>query len=108
MPGDKNRPSVPSWKKAGAAGDRNREAQPGWRKEPAPSERASRKWSRQSKLGVGVGAFFVFSALFVWVVYWLLPLKPSALVLLGAAYEDNLSVPHNVYGWQGLKDFAAL
>lgn len=108
MPGDKHRPSVPSWKQGSAPADRKREAQPGWRKEPAPAERAGRTWSRQTKLGVGAAAFFVFSALFVWVIYWLLPLKPSALVLLGAAYEDNLSVPHNVYGWQGLKNFAAL
>ena len=33
---------------------------------------------------------------------WLRPIKPACLVLIGSGYEQNLLLPHNVYGWNGL------
>jgi hypothetical protein len=44
-------------------------------------------------LAVGVGL----------VVYWLRPIKPASLVLIGSGYESNLLLPNNVHGWNGLR-----
>ncbi len=43
-------------------------------------------------LAVGIGI----------VIYWLRPIKPACLVLIGSGYETNLLLPSNVYGWNGL------
>jgi serine/threonine-protein kinase len=51
---------------------------------------------------VGLGAA-------LWLAWWFLsPPKTTHLVLVGAGYEDNLAVPHNVYGMKGLDDLAEL
>lgn len=36
----------------------------------------------------------------VWVALWYHPPRPVSIVAVGAGYELNLSVPHNVYGWR--------
>ncbi len=38
--------------------------------------------------------------------YYLRPPKLACLVLVGNSYEDNLALPHNIYGWRGLRDLA--
>src|SRR5262245_17919435 len=53
-------------------------------------------------------ALLLLCAALIWVSLWLRPGKDTALVLLGAGYEDNLAVPHNVYGTQGLQALAEL
>jgi hypothetical protein len=42
------------------------------------------------------------------VALWLRPGRDTALVLIGAGYEDNLAMPHNAYGQQGLAELASL
>jgi len=61
------------------------------------------------------GRIFLVSAIFlgmacafVWVSLWLRPPQDTSLLLAGASYEDNLAVPPNLYGWNGLKDIAAV
>lgn len=44
----------------------------------------------------------------IWASTWLQPPKSSSLVLIGATYDDNLAVPLNTYGWQGLDDLAGV
>jgi hypothetical protein len=47
-------------------------------------------------------------AALIYVIYLIWPPRPSCVVLIGAGYEENLAVPHNVYGWKGLTDFVTL
>jgi len=42
----------------------------------------------------------------LWLLSWLQPQPAVRLSLLGAPYQENLSVPHNVYGWRWLEDMA--
>jgi hypothetical protein len=44
----------------------------------------------------------------LWALSWLSPPQPAALLLWGAGYQENLAVPHNVYGWQTLSDFTTV
>lgn len=46
------------------------------------------------------GGFLYLAALFA-------PPRGVEFVLLGAGYEQNLSVPHNLYGWNSLADLAS-
>jgi hypothetical protein len=67
------------------------------------------RWFRRPlKLGLVVGALGVFLGLLIWVATWLRPLKQTRIVLIGSDYKDNLALPINVYGWQGLEDLANL
>src|SRR5262245_13807351 len=106
MPSDKPRPT---WRSDVPAADKKREALPTWKKETVVAEKTTgKKLTRKTKLGLGVLAFLLFNALLVWVIYWLWPPKPTCLVLIGAGYENNLAVPHNVYGWNSLEGLADL
>jgi hypothetical protein len=47
----------------------------------------------------------LIAALIVWILF-IKPAKPACLVLLGANYDVNLALPHNVYGCNDLKGLA--
>ena len=40
------------------------------------------------------------------VVLWLIPPKPACVFIVGAGYEENLAIPHNVYGRESMREFA--
>ena len=75
-------------------------------------------WQRSPRRSYPVGYFRLFSALvmsvvlllgwgaLVWVGLWYAPPRPVAVVLIGAGYEENLTLPHNVYGWRTLTRLA--
>ncbi|MEQ8790289.1 MAG: hypothetical protein RIC55_28595 [Pirellulaceae bacterium] len=50
----------------------------------------------------------VLGSLLLWAISWLRLPKPAALALWGSGYQQNLSVPHNVYGWESLSDLSTL
>lgn len=50
----------------------------------------------------GLLLFSAFLALLVYFAFWLSPARGTAVVLLATGYEENLAVPHNVYGRHGL------
>lgn len=104
MSSDKSR--KPSWRSEVPKKERKQEARPAWQREAESTAPAEPRWNRKTKIGVGVLGFLAFNALLIWVIYWLWPPKPSCLVLLGAGYEDNLAVPQNVYGQNGLEALA--
>src|SRR5262245_56767790 len=96
----------PSWKGRSTAPRPGRVAGRRWKREP--SLRRSRGWaSRATRAAPLVLLFAVTLGLLLWAVLWLRPPRPVAFVLVGAAYQDNLDLPANVYGWQGLEDLAA-
>ena len=104
-----DKPRKPSWRsEVPKKATKSEAARPAWQREAAAPVEATPRWNRKTKIGVGVFGFLAFNALLIWVIYWLWPPKPSCLVLLGAGYEDNLSVPHNVYGANGLDGLAEL
>jgi hypothetical protein len=111
MPGDQRPPTTPAWKQGIKPAEKPSSAQPAWRREQAPPPSGG-WWTRRTKLWVGGGGLALAAGLFVWVVYWFFPPKQACLVLLGADYvladrdEVSLAVPHNAYGWQGLKSLA--
>jgi hypothetical protein len=77
-----------------------------WKKDQAAAP-ARRRWSRRTQLGVAGGLFGLLAvgvAALLWMLY---PPKPACLVVVGSGYEDNLSLPHNVYGWSGARDLVA-
>lgn len=100
MSSEKRRPP-PAWRRDASA--QPRDSRRGWRKRPAPA-RGDR--ARQSKIVVGVAALLLGNVLLLATIYRLWPPKPACLVLIGGGYENNLAVPHNVYGWNGLTALA--
>lgn len=68
---------------------------------------AKRKWSRRAwRLGFGAALLALLTGGFVWLSALFAPPRGVEFVLVGSGYEQNLSVPHNVYGWNSLADLA--
>ncbi len=82
----------------GAAGMR------AWRRERWQAPR-SRRWFPLVLTGL---AYLGFSALLFWVILWLWPPQPACVALVGAGYETNLAIPHNLAGKEGIKELAAV
>jgi hypothetical protein len=79
-----------------------------WRSQGEIAKPMSPRSRRGVYIVLAFATLFVLCAVLVWVALWLRPGKDTALVLIGAGYEDNLAVPHNVYGRRGLEEMAAL
>ena len=101
MSSDKSR--KPSWRSDVPKKERKQEARPAWQCDAEGPVEVTPRWNRKTKIGVGVLCFLAFNALLIFVILWLIPPKPSCVVLLGVGYEDNLAVPHNAYGTNGLE-----
>jgi hypothetical protein len=96
-------PSGPSWRSAPTRSESAPPPGPRWRSEPA-TPRPDRV-NRSRTILVALGFLFLLAAV-LWVCLWFWPPGPTGLVLLGAGYEDNLAVPHNVYGRNALAQIA--
>ena len=109
MPPDQSRPKGPSWKQSAKPVERKNEHQKAWRREKAPDPTSVKKgMTRRSKLGlVGLSILAVVGVIifFIWMI---LPPKPVYLALVGSGYEENLAIPHNVYGVHGLNALKGL
>ncbi len=106
MKNDPSRPHGPAWRQQPGAGRRNPKAQQDWRQEPATPAAVSRVWSRKTKMWVGIGTLATLVAATVVVIALLRPANPSTWVLLGTHDWDNLDLPLNVEGYNGLVKFA--
>src|SRR5438309_2141100 len=108
MPADQSRGPNRAWKDqvsgAGSKGGGKR----AWQKAPEAPTGPKKPWSKKAKLGIATFALSAIVGLMIVVVLLLRPIKPACLVLIGAPFEEDLSVPHNVYGWKGLEDLAGL
>lgn len=78
--------------------------EPLWRREAA----SGRSLARRLQLGLATALLLGLTTMLIWASTWLRPLEPSAVVLIGAGYEQNLAVPPSVCGWRSLQDFADL
>lgn len=84
---------------------------------PQPNERDYARWQapppRRSRrriwrIGGGVTLLALLTAGFVWLSALFAPPRGVEFCLIGAGYEQNLSVPHNVYGWNSLCDLSTV
>ncbi len=53
-------------------------------------------------MACGIAAFLVCLATVVFLILRIRRPEPAAVFLVGANYANNLAVPHNVPGWEGL------
>jgi von Willebrand factor type A domain len=81
---------------------------PPWRRDEPNASLSPGSRRARVRRAAALILFFTLSALFFWLVLWLLRPVPVSLVLFGAGYETDLAVPHNVYGRQTLRDLAGL
>jgi hypothetical protein len=79
-----------------------------WRKPPRVQRARKRRATRQAKIGFATFSFLFLMGMLIWASFWLMPPKTACLVLIGAGYQDNIALQHNVYGWQGLQGMAQL
>ncbi len=106
MRNDPSRPQGPAWRQQPGAGRRNPKAQQDWRQEAAAAPSGGRVWSRRTKMWVGIGTLTGLVAVTVIVIFLLRPASPSTWVLLGTHDWDNLDLPLNVEGYNGLAKFS--
>jgi hypothetical protein len=69
---------------------------------------ARRRLSRRLQRGLVGGAFLAVTSLITVVLLLLRPPHPAALVCLGADYADDLAVPDNALGWNGMNEVAGV
>src|SRR6266446_5581034 len=91
------------WKSQASAPGAASTGKRGWQQSAGLPTGPKRPWSKKAKLGMATFALSAIVGLMIAVILWLQPLKPAVLVLLGAGFEEDLSVPHNAYGWKGLE-----
>jgi hypothetical protein len=103
MPSEQPRQPKPAGKYIVPPPKPKRNASPGRKESATPP--ATRRWI---KFALGALAFLGFSGLLVIIIMLIIPPKRACLVLLGAGYEENLAIPHNVYSWQALEDLKTM
>jgi hypothetical protein len=108
MPADQPRGPNRAWKNQAASPGAASSGKRAWQKRPDLPAGPRRPWSKKSKLGLATFAVSGILLLMIAVILYLRPAKPACLVLVGDGFEEELAVPHNVYGWKGLVDLAAL
>jgi hypothetical protein len=78
-----------------------------WRRDAdALLGRRGRRRTRARRFALGFLFLAVLLAALVWIVLWLRPARGTGVLILTAGYEDNLAVPHNVYGRTGANALA--
>jgi hypothetical protein len=96
----------PGWRGSKAGAPRKPAVEPGWRS-GLDLPTGGRRKSRKLRLAIATGLFLTLVGVLAGLIWMIYRPRPAALVLVGAGYEENLTVPHNVYGWKGLGDLAA-
>ncbi|MFO0850726.1 MAG: vWA domain-containing protein [Gemmataceae bacterium] len=71
-----------------------------------PDPRGPAGWGRLAAVTALALGLLAATAAAVWLGLWYRPPRPVALVLVGAGYETNLAVPHNVPGWRSAERLA--
>jgi hypothetical protein len=96
-------PRKKAWRNNAGPTPAHRGVDEAWRTTQGAKPTGPSFWSRRKRrfLFVTSGLFAVTLAI-VFLVWLLRPAPPIRLVLIGAGYETNLAVPHNVPGANGL------
>src|SRR4051812_21703050 len=80
--------------------------EPRWRSEEGRPLPRPRRRSRRLRFLLGFLFLGRLCGLLVWVTLWLRPPRGTCVLMVTAGYEDNLAVPHNVHGREGVKALA--
>lgn len=94
----------PVWRPEPSSAARRVASTPLWRRETAEG----RPVARRAELAIATVLLLGFATMLVWASTWLSPLRPSAVVLIGAGYFENLNFAQQSCGWRSLEDFAEL
>jgi hypothetical protein len=98
--GKKAAPTVPA--QAAGAGKRD------WQRQAVPEAGPRKPVSRGSKLFFALMLLGILGSGVYLAILLLRPIRPACLVLIGSSYFDNLAVPANLCGWNGLVDLGKL
>jgi hypothetical protein len=104
MPGESTDPPRPSWKhKARRAPTPAARSEHEWSKRNLKTvSQGNRAWSGSLKVAAAIAGFVSCLAALLILIFLLIRPGSMAVVLVGADYADNLLVPHNILGWEGL------
>jgi len=106
MPNDRPASKKTSWKQDNGA--TARKPVRGWQQDREVRTAHPVRPRRPVKLLWAALALLVCCGSIIGLIILLSPPKPARLVLVGASYADNLSVPHNAYGLRSFNDFIEL
>ena len=103
MQDERTEPSRPSWRRKVSPSARPERPGHEWTKRrPKPSGEGKLPKSGGFRVAGAVVGFLTCLVAVVVLIIMIQPPQPAAVVLVGADYADNLLVPHNVPGWQGI------
>jgi hypothetical protein len=94
-------PDAPDWRDSGSGPSEPGGSRP-WQPKDAAPDSSAKPGKRTVKRIAAVVALLAIAVGIGIVFLWLRPIKPACLVLIGSGYEQNLLLPHNAYGWNGL------
>jgi hypothetical protein len=101
-------PRKASWRNAAGQAPATRGVDEAWRKKMADGPTQIPWWrKRWAKLAFVLGGIGLVAVTIIVLIILLRPQPPFGLVMIGAGYEDNLAVPHNVPGVKGLEALRA-
>jgi len=93
----------PNWRDTGSEKPENKgSASRPWQPSDGPAGDSLAPSKRSIKRTIALFALIGIAIIFGAVAIWLIPAKPSCLVLIGSSYDTNLLLPPNVHGWNGL------
>lgn len=92
----------PDWRQSGSDATSSGPAKPWQADETTSSGPSAVPSKRNIRRTVAVLSVLLLAVGIGVVAYWLRAIKPSCLILVGSGYEQNLLLPHNAHGWNGL------
>src|SRR5205823_4568519 len=105
---DRSRPKPAGWRDSAKPGERKSAAQAEWRKDKAAPPGKSKLLTRRVRFWVLSVLLLLVTGALIALYFYLKPPKQAGLFLVGAGYEDNLAVPHNVFGRDGMRELTRL
>jgi hypothetical protein len=93
----------PDWRNTEADSTGTSEARR-WQAQDAKTSVSGMPSRRVRRRTIVIGSLLVLAIVIGWLLTYLQPQRPSCLIVVGAGYEHNLLLPHNVYGWNGAEN----
>ena len=101
-------PGVPTWKTSTKKSEKTSAGKRPWQQASKLDQSTPRKPSNLFGIVIGLLLLFIGFAIIFYLLTWLRPAKGTSVLLIGCGYEENISLPHNIFGRRGLEDFEKL